>query len=80
MKETKTDLEQQISDLRFHLTKCAGEGEELKRKIEHTSNLYDEAQSDNEKILRDFDEYKRHTQQVNLQKDNDINSLRSETF
>jgi hypothetical protein len=43
MKETKTDLEQQISDLRFHLTKCAGEGEELKRKIEHTSNLYDEA-------------------------------------
>jgi len=79
-KDTKAELDHQISDLKFHITKCAGEGEELKRKIDHTSKLYEEAYSDNEKILRDFDEYKRHQQQVNLQKDNEINSLKSETF
>jgi len=38
-KETKAELDHQISDLRYHITKCAGEGEELKRKIEHTSTL-----------------------------------------
>lgn len=79
-REEKSSLELGISDLKFKMSKALNENEEVKRKIDTTNQLFQETFKDNENIVREFEEFKRH-QLANIgQKENDVNSLKTGTF
>jgi hypothetical protein len=79
-KEERSELERQLNDLKHNLSKLQNDNEESVKKLNLVTENYKEAYKDNELILRDFDEFKRHQGQILSQKDSEINSLRSETY
>jgi len=79
-KEERAELERQLNDLKHNLSKLQNDNEESVKKLNVVTENYKEAYKDNELILRDFDEFKRHQGQILSQKDSEINSLRSETY
>lgn len=78
-KDNKANYEHKINEYRFILNRLNSEYEELNKKFENMNTLYTNTYRDNERILKEFDEYKRLQTNIQNGKDNDINNLVNET-
>jgi len=78
-KDEKIELEHQISDLKYSNSKLKSDLDDLNRKYDESNNLYTETYKYNEKILREFDDFKRHQISNVHTKNSEISGLKSET-
>jgi len=79
-REDKGTLELAISEVKFKLSKAQDENEEHKRKIENSTHLFQDTFKENEKIVREFEDFKRQQLAFIGQRENDVNSLKTNTF
>lgn len=75
LEETKQNMEHSIRGLQANIDKNNQDIQSLQSRLNSTSEAYNETYRDNEKILREYDEYKTKHLELMNSKDTDIAEL-----